>query len=396
MSHPNPPEAFSFESMQIDNAYDALNAQFQTLNFELQETNHKLQGKVAELDILADYLKSLLDNIAQGILFIDMNGTITTYNKAAEAMLGIPKDDILFRPFWNNFKDDAFGFSLQQALREQTASTYWATYQNSELEIATTFSLRGDNAPTKSLYQKQGMIVMIRDVTEIRHLQILAARADRMKALGEMAARVAHEIRNPLGGIKGFASLLKRDLAGNPELEKMADYIVEGTDSLNRLVGQILQYARPVQPHLEKTNLVATLQEVQQYVLADSSIDTQKIAIAIEAISEISISIDASLFKSALLNLVVNAVQAMPEGGKITLSAYEEMGYVILSIADTGTGISEENLSKLYSPFFTTKPEGNGLGLIEVQKVVQAHGGTIDVSSSLGKGTAFVIKLPKR
>lgn len=399
---------FSDQTVRLEKAYDSLNEQFQSLNLELQEANHKLHGKVAELDIITDYLRSILDNIAQGILFVDLKGTITTYNRAAEAILGIPARQAVFHSFWTHFPDDVFGFSMHEALdKHVTAANYSASYTTPEglhcdLEVITAFALKGDvvsgpNGKIQSTpYHTQGMIVMIRDVTEMRHLQTQAARADRMKILGEMAAQVAHEIRNPLGGIKGFASLLMRDLTDNPPLHQMASYIVEGTDNLNRLVSQVLSFARPVQPHMERTDLVAMAHEVRDHILADASMNAQNIVIDIDACSKkLFLSIDAALFKSALLNLLVNAVQAMPEGGEVLVSIRENPKNVIISISDTGTGISEENMAKLYNPFFTTKQEGNGLGLVEVQKVVQAHGGTIDVSSTLEKGTTFVIKLPK-
>lgn len=391
-------EIFSFETVRLENAYDSLNEQFQSLNLELQDANHKLHGKVAELDVITDYLKNILDNIAQGILFIDFNGLITTCNRAAETILGIKSQDVIFRYFWDVLKDDAFGFSMHTALDgKQEEATYFTTYhsplnQSSELEVVVTFALKNSKG---SNYQNQGMILMIRDVTEMRHLQTIAARADRMKVLGEMAAQVAHEIRNPLGGIKGFASLLKRDLADNPDLQKMATYIVDGTDSLNSLVSQILQYARPVQPHLEKADMLIILQEVRHHIMADANIYRPDITILIDCpFEEMPLSLDIGHFKSAVLNLVVNAIQAMPKGGTISLSVRKNPGHVTLSVSDTGAGIPEENIPKLYSPFFTTKPEGNGLGLVEVQKVIQAHGGTIDVASALNKGTTFTIKLP--
>lgn len=229
------------------------------------------------------------------------------------------------------------------------------------------------------------------------HLQALADRTDRMKLLGEMAAQVAHEIRNPLGGIKGFASLLKRDLADHPQMEQMADYIIEGTDNLNRLVGQILHYARPLQPHLEKVDLIAVLKELKLHIAADESINRHNITLAIDtAFEELFLSLDPSLFKAAMLNLIVNAAQAMPDGGALSICIQKKFGHAVLTITDTGIGISEENLAKIFSPFFTTKSEGNGLGLAETQKIIQAHKGTIEVASTVGKGTTFIIKLPLR
>lgn len=370
-------------------------ALFDSLNLELQDANYLLQNKVAELDMLTNYLKNILDNMVQGILFLDLNGVIITCNPAAEKILGIKGEELLYRRFWDVFDDDIFGFSMRLVLeadaeaRHETA-TYSVSYASPlhgqlELEIVTAFAKE----------QNQGLIIMLRDVTEVRNLQLLSARADRMKALGEMAAQVAHEIRNPLGGIKGFASLLKRDLADHPSMQKMAASIVEGTDSLDHLVDRILHYSRPVHLHLEKTDLVALIHELKVFFMADVHATLSHVSVDIRVpFDQLILSLDPVLFKSALLNLWVNAAQAMPNGGVISVAVKKHPGCMILSISDTGFGISEENLSKLYSPFFTTKPNGNGLGLIEVQKVIQAHGGVIDVESTVNVGTTFTIKLP--
>jgi PAS domain S-box-containing protein len=346
------------------------------------------QHGVTDFDGITDPLKNILDNSVQGILFIDTKGVITTCNHAAEMILGLSAQEVLFHTFWDIFSDDMFGFSVQKALKEkQLSATYHVSYfspshHHRELEVVTTIALKG-------------MMLMIHDVTEVHRLQILAARTDRMKILGEMAAHVAHEIRNPLGGIKGFASLLKRDLKHDPELEKMADYIIEGTDNLSNLVNQILHYTRPIQLHLEKIDLITLLHQVKQHLLADVNIYKPTISIIIDSpFDTLILPLDGSFFKSAILNLLVNAIQAMPKGGMITLRVRKQSTFLVLSVEDTGTGIPEEDLSKLFSPFFTTKPEGNGLGLPEVQKVVQAHNGTLDVISIVDKGTTFTIKLP--
>lgn len=398
-------ELFSFETSRLETAYTSLKEQFKELNLELQVTNNKLHQKVAELDAITDYLKTLLNNITQGIVFVDTQGTITTYNNAAETILGINHFSALFNNFWQNFNDEIFGFSMREALAsKQSPGTLFIEYNSpnghhSEVEITTTMVFKSpttnDHHESPPPPETLGILVMIRDVTDIRRLQLLANRSDRMKELGEMAAQVAHEIRNPLGGIKGFAALLKRDLGGTPELQQMASYIVEGTDNLNRLVSQVLDYARPLQPHVEIVDLLALLKEVQQHVLADENFNKPNIEISIETLLENAwIPLDQQLFKSALLNLIVNAIQAMPEGGRLTLSLKQKRNDLVLTVADTGIGIRPDNLGKLFSPFFTTKPKGNGFGLPRVHKVIQAHEGTIDVTSTLGKGTTFTIKLP--
>jgi signal transduction histidine kinase len=235
---------------------------------------------------------------------------------------------------------------------------------------------------------------MIRNITEICRLQLLAQRTNRLKDLGEMAARVAHEIRNPLGGIKGFATLLYQDLQNHPDLQQMASQIIEGTDGLNRLVSNILNYTRPFQLQLESTDLVSFLKEVVQLVQADPNLHSV-ISFDIQLPQlPLKVPLDAQLFKSAVLNLLVNALEAMPQGGKLTLELKSDLEYAQLTVSDTGVGISEENLEKIFSPFFTTKDVGNGFGLSEVHKIIQAHGGTIEVQSKLQEGTIFIIKIP--
>ena len=218
-------EIFSEESLRLETAYKSLNQHFQLLNVELQEANYKLQNKVAELDVITQYLKSILENISQGILFIDFQGVITTYNLAAKTILQLPPEEILMKSFWKCFDDRAFGFSMREALHEKRAPTFsmvtfkYADHTHCDLEISTTFTQKKPQASGhKGLASAEGLILMIRDITEIRQLQMIANRADRLKELGEMAAQVAHEIRNPLGGIKGFASLLERDLVERPDL----------------------------------------------------------------------------------------------------------------------------------------------------------------------------------
>lgn len=359
-----------------------------------------LKNKLFQLDAITYYLNSILTNISQGLLFIDFEGTVTTYNTAAQRFFEISPEHVLFRTFWSNFDDKVFGFSMRSALsRRKAAGRTYAQVDKTgqsprEIEIETTLLTKEGGETGSPIDAMQGIIVLFRDITEMRRLQQIEQRHDRLKELGEMAAMVAHEIRNPLGGIKGFASLLARDLKEQPNLLKMANYIVEGTDTLNRLVTTILNYARPVKLKTESVDLNKMMLALKEHVEADSGIDKRiKIAVNTKEPS-LQVQVDSELVKSAVLNLVVNATQAMPEGGTVTLETGREAESAFIKVIDTGCGITPENIPKLYSPFFTTRANGNGFGLAEVLKIVQAHGGKIDVASELGKGTCFTIKIP--
>lgn len=347
--------------------------------------------RIEDLDFVTSYLNTILNNVSQGILFINLKGLVTTYNQAAEDALGISAEDVLNQSFWDHFPDLVFGFSLREALESQTAlNTSFASWTLPDgmehlLEIDTSFVIKEKH---------KGMIVLIRNITNIRRLQLLANRAGQMKQLGELAALIAHEIRNPLGGIKGFATLLQQELKDQPELHQMATHIVEGTDELNNFVTKVLNYSRPLQATLEITNLVELIEELKSHVMADSNMNP-KIRFTLTSDSpSVMAPIDPPLFKSALLNLVVNAIQAMPEGGQLTIATSQDKAHAVVEVSDTGEGISKENMEKLFSPYFTTKTTGNGFGLTEVDKVIKCHGGTIDVKSTLAKGTSFTIKIP--
>jgi signal transduction histidine kinase len=360
-------ERFCEETARIEASYKSLKAEF-------KETNDKLE--------------SILSHISQGLLFIDLEGTILTFNRAAELLLGKVRKETEGIPFAEVFEDTLFGFSMQDALNKRAAPPYARiSLGDADLDVEINFLL------TESL---KGMIVTLRDRTEFERLELLASRHDRMVELGEMAAEVAHEIRNPLGGIKGFAALLKRDLQSQPELQKMADLIVEGTDQLNGLVTQVLDYSRPVKPHFSRLKLAELIEEVKALIDLDSNLQPKpEFAIHLKPPS-LEIFADEGMIKGALLNLFVNSCQAMPQGGSLKVEGRLEKHTLVLEISDTGVGIPKERRKKIFSPFFTTKTGGTGLGLAEVHKIVQAHAGHIDVISKEGRGTTFRIILPQK
>ena len=216
----------------------------------------------------------------------------------------------------------------------------------------------------------------------------------KIDALAQDFALFAHEIRNPLGGIKGFAALLERDLKDQPKLHKLAKYIVDGTNDINRLISRVLDFSRPYDPILKLTNLKTLLEEVRENVLSDKSFKHNNQIKIVTTLKSLTATVDPQLLRSALLNLILNAIQAMPERGTVTLSLDTTEDDAVVRVTDTGIGIPSENIKKVFSPFFTTKIDGNGFGLSEVQKIVNSHLGTIDLDSEVGKGTTITIKIP--
>lgn len=395
---------FSLETERLESAYLNLQERFEVIQLSLQQSHTRLAGKLAELDFVSRYLEAILHHISQGIIFIDLNGIVTTYNVAAQQILQIPEKDLLFHPFRNCLDDRFLGFSLQEAFTKKecpkTIFLSWSQQgQVTELEVESTFVTMSQQAYPLAYREAistpiQGLLVLLRDITNFRRLQQAANRHDRLKDLGELAAHLAHEIRNPLGGIKGFATLLQQELVERPDLQQMAAYIVQGSDDLSKFVSNVLQYARPFQLHIESVDLVHLIKDIKQFMQVDPNWNNLIDFVIHSPIPMLLVPIDPQLFRAALLNIFVNAVQAMPKGGCLSVSIDPEPTWVAIRIEDTGIGIAAENLPKVFSPFFTTKETGNGLGLAEVHKIIQAHQGWIEVQSEVNKGTTFTIKIP--
>lgn len=218
-------------------------------------------------------------------------------------------------------------------------------------------------------------------------------RADRLSALGELSAGMAHEIRNPLGSIKGAAEILRDDYGPDEPKREFIHILLKETDRLNRIVQEFLGFARPKQPEFQQSDL----NDAVESVLALTSQEAKKAGVKVEKRLDPSIgkrSLDAGLLKQAFLNLVLNAIQAMPSGGVLTVESALGKDGIAVRVSDTGEGISEEDRKKLFSPFFTTKRDGTGLGLAITYRIIRNHKGDIGVESELGKGTTFTVRLP--
>ena len=385
---------FSKESKKWKSSYLDLKADLQKAYKELDQSHKELQQTNKEHKLTSLYLSSLLKNISQGVLFLHKDGTVLAFNEAAEKILKISGKKVLFQKYTKFFKDDFFGFSLKDALDYGIISnlsyvTLFPSEEKKEIEVNSSFLSSEENP-------YEGILLVLKDVTDLERLKALNHQSSRLKELGEMAATIAHEIKNPLGGVRGYAALLYRDLKDYPKLQEMAHNIVEGVKHLDRLVANVLHFSRPIDPKIVTVDLAMFLRKTCKFLKMDPSFP-QNIQLEIHISQEPFMApIDPDAMRGCLWNLIINAMQAMPEGGLVTLSLLKQDQTAILSVADTGCGISEKNLEEIFSPFFTTKEKGNGLGLAEAHKIIQAHHGKMEVRSKLGKGTVFTLSLPLR
>ena len=237
-------------------------------------------------------------------------------------------------------------------------------------------------------------VTALRD--ELSEKNRMLERRNRLAALGEMAAGMAHEIRNPLGGIQLYASLLFKDVADRPESLELVQKISGGVKRLEGLVTQVLQFSREIRPNVEDVDLGSVVDETLE--LAGRAISAKAVEVEVRGPRPMPVKVDALLLGQSLLNLVLNAVEAMEEGGRLEIEyglprdGVDERQFYLV-VEDDGPGIPVQILDRIFNPFFTTRETGTGLGLAIVHRVIEAHNGSISAGNRDGGGARFEIRI---
>jgi two-component system sensor histidine kinase HydH len=240
-----------------------------------------------------------------------------------------------------------------------------------------------------------GHLMLFKDLSEVRSLRREVARSQRLASVGMLAAGVAHEIRNPLSSIKGFATYFKEKYPDVPENQNVANIMIQEIDRLNRVVGQLLELARPVSVSKKRTSINSLIEN--SIKLIEPQILEKQIRVQTRISPEVeAVSVDPDKLNQVFLNLYLNAIESMGSGGDLSVSASKnaEMKGTEIRITDSGVGISEADLAHIFDPYFTTRASGTGLGLAIVHNNIEAHDGNITVESEVGQGTTVIIFLP--
>lgn len=354
------------------------------------ENSKLLQDLMSEKKFSENVLNSSLN----GILTVDITGRITSLNPAVEKMFEMRREGLIHRSIWDIFN-----------VPDWIESTRKVVFQKVNMK-GLEFTLKSDDKilklNTSHIMNEAdtliGFMFLIQDVTSERKRDEYLQRVNRLISLGELAAGVAHEIRNPLTGIGVVLDILsrkklsKRDLAlineANGEIER-----------LENLISDLLTFARPKKFNFELAEIKNIIAGI--YSLINEQCNHRGIKMLIKISDDIeNLYLDQERIRQGLLNIVINAIQAMPEGGKLMINASNlktgprPMSHIKITISDTGLGIANENKSRIFDPFFTTNNEGTGLGLSITHSIIKEHNGSISVDSEEGKGTEFTIMLP--
>ena len=377
-------ETFTHASSSLESAFSQLQAHARRLTEELEAKNLELEKSLREKQDAQNYLKNILERLPCGVLVLDEDGSLALCNSMASEVL------------------EAGGkFSLSREMRHHFTASISADGPQFEVEIPFVHGSRERTLATSGTHltdgtgRKSGTLHIIRDITEMKFLQEQSKRLDRLSAMGEMAVELAHEIRNPLGSIELFASLLVKELSGDPK--RWAENIRMGIRSLNTIVSNMLHFTNPAAPEFSMLDLHELIEEVVKFAAPIMQQRQVHVAMDLSAASPV-ICGNRELLKQMMLNLVFNAMKAMPSEGSLTIRTRnigrttEEVHELLeLQIRDTGVGIPPENLNRIFDPFFTTNKNGTGLGLSVVHQIVEQHSGSIRVSSEVNHGTTFTI-----
>jgi len=377
-----------------------------------QVRRSKAQLKEREIDLLE--LEALNQNIIQsmgsGLLALDADERITFLNRAGEEITGLKFLEVYNLTLQETFPNCKIPDDVNYG------SPRWETIfkRKDGVNLHLGFSvstLRDDKGRTR------GRILIFQDLTGFKKMEDQVKRAERLAAIGQLAAGIAHEIRNPLASMSGSIQLLKRELKLDSEGKRLMDIVLRETDRLNLLIHEFLLFAQPYQKARELVDLKGLIEDTVGLFIHNpewiKGIELKK-----DLEGGIQLEANSEQMRQILWNLLVNAVQAMSEGGTLTVTSkmmngYQEVWgrsdlksihvdkmespqtpYVEISIGDTGTGIHTEDLDRIFDPFFTTKDNGTGLGLAIVYRIVENYQGNISVKSEPGKATVFTIRLP--
>jgi len=392
-------EIFNKVSGNLVEAYENLEKKVSQLNIELEKKNEELSRTLTEVDSVKNHLNNILESMNMGVVVINIDGLITIFNRAAAELTGYERREVIRK----NYKDFFYKSENEDKITPFDVLESKKIFRNVEkklrLKTGEVIPIQSNIAP---VVDKSGNIIgaveTFSDLREINRLKEEVERSKTLAALGEMSANVAHEIRNPLAGIGGYAALLERDIPRNDPRRELVKKIIEGVSSLNKIATNLLFYTRPMKPVLRVETINDILDEILYLVQMEIEHDKRDIKIETDySETDFKANFDPEYMQQVFLNIFKNAVQSISQKGVITVKVRDSVsdGKINIEISDNGAGMEKEVMDKIFNPFFTTKSDGTGLGMAIVKKIIESHNGDITINSKHKKGSTFKISIPK-
>jgi PAS domain S-box-containing protein len=345
---------------------------------------------------MRDYTTKLLETMDSGVISVDRHNIIKTINKKSEEIFQVKREEVLNKNAEEALPIKVKGNSLYQLgfkegqKIEEEIELETKNHIHKNLVINTSF-LEGEHN------QNGGMVILVRDITRLKRLSEEINQNKRLASLGQIASAIAHEIRNPLSSIRGLTQFLLQSSSEDNEQKSDLKVIIKEVDRLNELINQVLDFSRPKKLNFTCFSLAETIKELVNLLKSESREKEIQFQLFLDCPHQ-DIFADRDQIRRALMNVILNSIQAISTKGKITISLksapYRGQEAVLISIKDSGTGISGEELAHIFDPFFTTRSQGTGLGLSIAYNIIEMHQGIIIVKSEEGKGTEVKIFIP--
>jgi len=380
------------EHQKITDTTFIINA-FQDVTRQLKENEKELQRLKVVAEQRAENVESYNENILQcvtsGVVSFDIQCRLITINRAAEETLLLDRDQVMGKTCQDLFGNGDISRAVHDTLERKIPSAR----MEAKLDRDGNWLWLGYNTAilTDRHNSALGVILSFTDLTEVKRLQEQMELRERLTALGEMSAGIAHELRNPMAVISGYLNLLykKTDSVGQDVIRKSIDEI----NGMNRIIGDLLTFARPASLNRVSVNSKELIETCLAAVIKAKDIGP-RLRTSMK-LDDVRISCDEVLMRQAFSNMIQNAIESMPDGGNLAIESKSGKDLIIV-IRDTGTGIPADRLKKIFLPFYTTKDSGVGLGLALAHKIISSHGGRIEVESKEGQGTTFTVLIPVR
>jgi two-component system sensor histidine kinase PilS (NtrC family) len=371
---------------------------------QLRQTGESLQEKAKGLTRLQVFHENVVQSMSGGLFTTDLSGRITSFNRAGEEITGFTKEEILGKSWWELFSQEdpkIFGYRLETADVPFRFDTETRRKEGARLLLGVTLTSVLDDRG-----QKTGIVGMFQDLTKIRAIEEEMKKKEKMASIGELAASMAHEIRNPLAALSGSMQVLKRELKLEEEDRRLMEIALKEAERLNTIITTFLKYARPMPLNKKRCSLHDLLEDTLSLLRNSPDYRDDITLVTKFTKGKVWMMMDPDQIKQVFWNVVLNAIEAMPNDGQLTIEtrrlktprhfANHQPTFPIVEIRfkDTGVGIVPEDLERIFYPFFTTKQKGSGLGLSIVHRIIEEHGGRILVESKPGRGTTMILQLP--
>jgi len=355
-------------------------------------TEKELKAKQKDLEQLEAVNASIVHSMDSGLLTLTPSGMITTFNRAAEMITGFSRKEVLGRPLSSIFPDVV-----------QHAASSDDPFKNKPYRYDVEFKKKDGTAgylgfSISSLEQPDGEpignLLIFQDLTAFKKMEEHVKRVEKLAAIGEMSAGIAHEIKNPLASMSGSIQLLEKEVNNTPVARKLMGIVLRETDRLNALANDFLLFARPSSNKVESVELSSAISDTLE-LFRKNGICQDGITVVQDLAPGVWTEMDPKHTRQILWNLLLNAAQAIDGEGTIQVSLKTAEDMVQVTVKDGGCGMSEETISKIFDPFFTTKAHGNGLGLSIVYRLLEPYNGRLDVQSQQGQGSTFTLCLKR-